>query len=228
MVRDMWSCDGADFVPAKIVYSLTNRAGIKSKVAFPLSHRLSFAFMRNVAAHASIVHLFFVCRPSTIKRCIGTIVVDALQSEPCAHPAAALWALAYVCIERLKRFRPSSADIYATAAIMLIGGILGISADLFYAQPDTIFRLLSQSVSPGSIAGNFPSKAPTTTGFAIDQRRGRNYLGFAAGAFTQPERLIADTLRRDSFKYIQASEPHPREVFDRGHLLKDTTERQSA
>ena len=88
---------------------------------------------------STISRLFFLCRPTTVCRAVWSVVVNSI--ERCAS-----WAGFHVSIKGGKRLSPSFANVNTSSAIVLVAGMVWVSASLDHFRPYSIFRRSLPSV----------------------------------------------------------------------------------
>ena len=116
--------------------SFTNCPSLKARFFRPLID----CFSKHVFIGSFVSGLFFNCRPSTIFRRIGTIVINTVNGMLCR------WFQSHISKEIFK-LKPSIANCNSSSSIEVIIGGVWIDAALPHSAPCPPFRSFTFSMS---------------------------------------------------------------------------------
>ena len=108
---------------------------------FPIPPRTTFVFWVPFLCWATVIHLFFMTRPSTVFWFVVSVVVYAIDAVVGA-PAwiSAFWSASHIFEECCKVITPSVADPNSSSTVVFELGSIGVVATIFHSIPRSIFK----------------------------------------------------------------------------------------
>lgn len=155
----------------------------------PLGNGACLAIPRQQVVIPAIIGLFSVCAPFTVLFAVSELVIYAVNSK------VVLVRWTHVLVEILKRFLPAGTDCYATAAVVVICGIILVTASPFHVYPDVVYPGTSQPVLLMCICGPLSGPAPAR-GEGLSRKVPLSYnFGLAAVTSAHPVARPAQGVR---------------------------------
>lgn len=159
-------------------------------------------FVGNKPSAAAVFLLLFACGPSTIGRFVISACVDSIKR-------LFGWSFAHV-LQEGREFFPSFAYGYASTAVQVVLGVIGVFAPSQHAKPRVVLAaelnsecstLLIQECSLNKfskLSAGLCIKASAASGFTVSQITGGDLAGFAAIAIADPSHLWSAVYRSGS------------------------------
>jgi hypothetical protein len=156
-------------------------SGAQVQMARPLGHAHRFSSERQASISAGVVQLLAWCRPSAIGRLVVSITINAIQRVRAGRSAP---NVSQECGEVIS---PFAAHGYATTAVAVVSGRIGVVAPRLHVHPRGVLAAVATmrrvAVTCHALSLNVFLQAPTTLRISAPEvTRFDDFLGSAVAA----------------------------------------------
>lgn len=184
------------------------RVGSESDARSPIRHRHSLAAVFQDHVPAVIARLRVRCRPTTVRRRVWAVIVDAIQFVQRRRLRT------HVCIELRERRAPCITHGDASASVARPRMIAGVIAARFGSAPRFMFRGIAETMLRLCRSRTFSLQTSAALSRTVSQGVAGDNRLISAIAETVPSRtLVCVAHIRAAMLDYESSESHARQVY---------------